>query len=252
MWKSRFSAEQIIAILNAAEARQKVADLCRSTRSASTRFTTGERSTAGWRSATRVSCGWFATRTRRADPIKPTGQQQECVHACRRIIGSRWASRAECGSAVVRYRGLAKNLTRACATLACSRTTSFSRRSRRCSAERTVLRLRRELRGRARLKPQSLTKPLRDLRTSPCERRSTRSARASGKPGSTRTGCTHHRGRCLRALRDHVSPASLSSPRSRQEAVASSRGISRSLSSPEHRSVSIQSPCPCLPVPPPG
>jgi Transposase len=90
MRKSRFSAEQIIAILNAAEAGQKVADLCRSTGSASTRFTTGERSTGGWRSATRVSCGWFATTTRRADPIKPTGQQQECVHACRRIIGSRW------------------------------------------------------------------------------------------------------------------------------------------------------------------
>ena len=48
MRKSRFSEEQIIQILKAAEAGQKVADLVRNTASASTRFTAGGRSTAAW------------------------------------------------------------------------------------------------------------------------------------------------------------------------------------------------------------
>ena len=52
----------------------------------------------------------------------------------------------------------------------------------------------------------------------------------------------------LRAITAH--PSRPGSPRWGQDAVATSiRGLSRSLASTEHRSVAIQSPCPCLPVP---
>src|SRR5262245_28509786 len=82
------------------------------------------------------------------------------------------------------------------------------------------------------------------------------SARASDKPASTTTGgCTSPlkaTPACSERSRPHPEVARALSNTRYMRRRFSSRGISRSPSSTEHRSVTIQSPCQCLPVPADG